>query len=332
MPHIIDAHIHYADDDPGFIELLEALDLRLLNICFQADFEDDWHEQRTLYSASQKAYPNRFAWCTTFDLPHTEDLTFDRDSYVNGVLRSLDEDFDNGAVACKAWKNIGMSVRKEDGSFLMIDDDLFKPIFDHLAANDHTMLMHMAEPLACWQPLDERSPHFGYYSNHPQWHMYNHPEYPSHTELIAARDRMVAQHPDLRIVGAHLGSLEYDVDEVAVRLDRYPNFAVDTSARLGDMAMQDSSKVRDFVTKYQDRILFGTDMVMQQRPSTMPENERRAALEQLRDEYRIYFAYFETATPLTIRGIETVGLDMAHPVLDKLYRENALHWYPGLAE
>ena len=57
------------------------------------------------------------------------------------------------------------------------------------------------------------------------------------------------------------------------RLDRYPNLAVDISARLGDLAFQDSAKVRDFFLAYQDRILFGTDVVMRQRPSTMSEEK-----------------------------------------------------------
>jgi predicted TIM-barrel fold metal-dependent hydrolase len=212
----------------------------------------------------------------------------------------------------------------------MLDDSLFTPIFEFLTEIDQTLLLHMAEPLACWQPLDERSPHYDYYRTHPQWHMYNHPEFPSHAELFAARDRVVEQHPDLRIVGAHLASVEYDVDEVATRLERYPNFAVDISARLGDLAMQDSGKVREFFIAYQDRILFGTDVVMQVRPSSLPEDESKETLRLLRDEYEKHFAYFETTDQLSVRDINTNGLYLPQAVLDKVYRENALNWYPVL--
>lgn len=330
MAKIIDAHIHFADNDPDFMGVLEQFDLRLLNICFMADYDDDWHQQRSLYTGMQQDFPKRFAWCTTFDLPHIDEEDFDTDAYVESQIASLKQDFDSGAVACKAWKNIGMLVRKTDGSFLQIDDDLFTPIFDFLTENDYSLLMHMAEPLACWQPLDERSPHYNYYSTHPQWHMYNQPEYPSHTELIAARDRMVERHPNLRIVGAHLGSLEYDVDEVAARFERYPNFAVDISARLGDMALQDSAKVREFMLQYKDRILFGTDVVMQERPSELPEKQREQVIQALREEYETHFAYFKTTDPMTIRGIETTGLGLPEDVLNRFYRGNALSWYPGL--
>ncbi len=330
MAKVIDAHIHFADDDPTFLDLLEQFDLRLLNICYAASYEDDWRKQRTLYSSMQHEYPARFAWCTTFDLPHTDDADFDPDAYGASVIAQLEQDFAAGAVACKAWKNIGMTIRKRDGSFLQIDDELFTPIFSFLAVNGHPLLMHMAEPLACWQPLDERSPHYNYYSTHPQWHMYNHPEHPSHSVLIAARDHMVEQNPNLRIVGAHLGSLEYDVDEVAARFERFPNFAVDISARLGDMALQDSGKVRDFMLRYSDRILFGTDVVMRQQPSELPEEERAKVVGALRAEYETHFTYFETTEEMTVRGIETVGLGLPEDVLERFYRGNALSCYPGL--
>ena len=222
-----------------------------------------------------------------------------------------------------------MDVRRPDGSFLMIDDPIFAPIFNYLSVGGHTLLLHMAEPLACWQPLDERSPHYDYYRTHPQWHMYNQPAHPSHAELIAARDHVLERYPDLRVVGAHLASLEYDVDEVADRLQKYPNFAVDISARLGDLALQDSSKVRDFFIAYQDRILFGTDVVMREKPSLLAEAERAASIRDLRHTYEVHFAYLETTGPLTIRGIETHGLSLPQPILDKVYRENALRWYPA---
>jgi len=40
------------------------------------------------------------------------------------------------------------------------------------------------------------------------------------------------------VIGAHLGSPDHDVDEIAWRLDRYPSFSVDTSARTADLARQ----------------------------------------------------------------------------------------------
>ena len=225
---VIDAHMHYGDRHPQFLSLLEEFDLKFFNICVAHEVMEEWRQYAALYSALTKEYPERFAWCTSFDPPG-----FDDPGYVQRVIDGLDRDFEDGAIACKVWKDLGMEVKNPDGSFFMVDDPLLDPIFDHIAQADRTLLMHIAEPLACWQPLDENNPHYGYYSENPEWHMFNKPEFPSHQQLIAARDHVVEKHPNLRIVGAHLGSLEYDVDEVAARFDRYPNFAVDISARSG---------------------------------------------------------------------------------------------------
>ena len=322
----IDAHIHYADDDPAFLDLLAKRELKLHNICVvHAEF-DNWRSQADLYRGMADRFSHRFAWCTSFDLPDFADPS----SWADRTIARLEADFTAGAVACKVWKNVGMDIRKPDGSFLMVDDRVFDPVFEYLAAADKTLLMHIAEPLACWQPLAPDTPHYGYYSRNPQWHMVNRPEYPSHGDLITARDHAVAKHPPLRMVGAHLGSLEHDVDEVAARLDQYPNFAVDISARLADLAVQPSPKVRDFFVRYADRILFGTDVVMRQRPSAMSPADRAAAIDALDQTYAMHDAYFEQTGDVTVRGFATTGLGLPASILDLFYVDNATRWYPGI--
>jgi len=323
---VIDAHIHYGDDDPALLALLAELDLKLLNISLVYDeTEHPLHDQITTYGALAQAHPQRFAWCTSFALPDFADP-----HYVDQVITGLTQNFQAGAVACKIWKNIGMEVRKPSGEFFMVDDPLFDPIFEHLAANGWPLLTHIAEPLECWQPLKPASPHYGYYSQNPEWHMYNRPDFPSHEQLMAARDHVLEKHPKLRMIGAHLGSLEWDVDVVAARLDRYPNFAVDISARLVDLVCQDSDKVREFFIKYQDRVLFGTDVVMRQRPSTMNASDKAAAIQYLRETYETHFAYFDEDQPVTVRGRTTQGLGLPAAVLEKFYWTNAQQWYPGI--
>jgi predicted TIM-barrel fold metal-dependent hydrolase len=223
-----------------------------------------------------------------------------------------------------------MEVKCPDGAFFFPDDPLLDPIYETVTASGKTLLTHIAEPLACWQPLNERNPHYGYYSRNPQWHMYGRSEYPSHEALMAARDRVLAKHPRLRMVGAHLASLEYDVDVLAARLDRYPNLAVDISARLVDLATQESTKVREFIIRYQDRILFGTDVVMRERPSSLDEAGCNAAVAALRSTYDLHFAYLEGNQPLTVRTFATTGLNLPADVLDRLYIHNAKAWYPGV--
>jgi predicted TIM-barrel fold metal-dependent hydrolase len=327
---IIDAHMHYADDDPDFLALLAEFDLKFLNICFVRDPAEDWRPQAHLYRDMAAAFPHRFAWCTSFSLPAFSDPAFDAATWVDQAIAALDADFAQGALACKVWKNVGMELRRADGSFVMPDDPIFDPVYEHLAARSIPLLTHIAEPLECWLPLNPASPHHDYYANNSEWHMYTRPDYPSHSRLIAARDAILAKHPALRMVGAHLGSLEYDTDEVAARLDRYPNFAVDISARLIDLMAQPSPKVRDFFLRHADRILFGTDVVMRVRPSAMSPTDRAEALGKLRAGYTTHFAYFTGHTDVTFRNRIAPGLDLPADVLDQFFITNAQRWYPSL--
>lgn len=320
----IDAHIHYVGDHPESVAALERLDLKLLNVCVVHDASEDWRGLAQKYRILYETNPDRFAWCTSVDLP---DFATD---YADRAIAGLERDFSAGAVACKFWKNIGMELKAPSGEFLFIDDPFFDPIYEYLAKVGKPALMHMAEPLACWQPLDAKNGHYGYYSKHPEWHMYGRPEYPSHADLIDARDRVLARHPRLRVIGAHLGSLEYDVAEVAARLDRFPNFAVDTSARAHNLALQDSSVVRAFFLAYSDRLLFGTDLVQRESRLSLSRQERLAQLEALERRFQSEFAYYESGSTVSVRAIETRGLNLPADVLDRFYHANAKAWYPGL--
>jgi predicted TIM-barrel fold metal-dependent hydrolase len=321
----IDAHIHFGGDTPEAQALLQEFDLKLLNICLVAVAGKPWRDQVEAYRRLAQEHPDRFAWCTTFDLPD-----FDDPQYVSKAIQGLEQDFADGAVACKVWKNLGMEVLTPSGEFFMVDDPLLAPIFEYIALQNKALLMHIAEPLACWLPLNPADPHHGYYSQNPQWHMYGKSGMRSHQELIESRDNVAARHPNLRVIGAHLGSLEYDVAEVARRFDLYPNFAVDISARLADLAFQESAIVRQFFLDYQDRILYGTDRVTPLSIAAQPEERQAQILQYYRRDTLEHFRYLETAETFELRGREVRGINLPPDVLEKVYYTNALRWYPGI--
>src|SRR5699024_2083049 len=76
---------------------------------------------------------------------------------------------------------------------------------------------------------------------------------------------ILIDHPELVFVGAHLGSLEWSVEELARRLDRFPNMAVDMAARISSvqhLTRDDRDKIRDFFIQYQDRLIYGSDRIV----------------------------------------------------------------------
>src|SRR5690606_15613879 len=111
------------------------------------------------------------------------------------------------------------------------------------------------------------SGNYRYFKSHPEYHMYLHPEAPSYEDQINARDHLLEKFPNLIFTGAHIGSIEWSVDEIAKRLDKFPNMNIDLSARMAHLQYQsiaDYDKVRNFMLKYKDRIIYGTDITIRE--------------------------------------------------------------------
>src|SRR6202050_268501 len=255
----IDTHVHAFKTDSQFSELMAHLRLNVLDICVP-----DTHGiygQLDIETARAKAFiqanENHARLCVTFD-----PFGFGQKDFARKTVEQLRREFAQGAVAVKIWKNIGMELKTPDGKYVMPDDPVLEPIYRAIADDNKTLIAHVAEPSSCWQPPNPDSPDYDYYKENPQWYMYLHPDHPRKEVILAARDHLLAENPKLRVVGAHLGSMETDVDELAKRFDRYPNFAVDTAARVPYLMLQPRDKVRNFLIKYQDRVLYGTDLGM----------------------------------------------------------------------
>lgn len=322
----IDAHTHLMGDHPRVVALLEELDLKVLNIGVVDNAHGPWREHLKTYRTLADEHPGRFAWVTTFEPPD-----FNDPHYAERVIEALDRDFAAGAVGCKIWKHVGMELKKPDGSYLLPDDAVFDPIYAHLEKVGQPLLMHIAEPLACWQPLKDGVPHCDYYRRNPHWHMYTRPEAPSHAALMAARDRVVERHAKLRVIGAHLGSLEYSLQAMADRFERYSNFAVDTAGRLWDLMYHyDADSLRAFFTRYQDRLLWGTDLVRFKPYSQYSDEQREDDFGHVRRLYATEYDFYgvKGATRRFERDVEHLALP--GDVLRKLFVDNARAWYPGL--
>ena len=316
----IDVHAHIYEDMPVVNAMLRRLNLRVVNISNPGT--DRYLDFMHRFNAELvKRHPDIFSFASTFDL-----TTRDQPDYGARGAKALDETFAQGAVMVKIWKEVGMELKRPDGTFLMPDDPILDPVYAHLVLRRKPLLAHLAEPREAWLPLDPKSVHYGYYSRNPQWHLYGKRGYPSHAQIIEARDHILAKHPELVMIGAHLGSLEYDVNEVAKRLDAYPHFYVEVSARTRDLTRQPSSKVRAFFVKYQDRIMYGTDQSWRpyRTPDVTPTDADRAKFAaDLEAQYRRDWAYYAGAGAIDYGGQTVEGLALPHGVLEKFYSKNA---------
>jgi predicted TIM-barrel fold metal-dependent hydrolase len=317
----IDAHIHIYKEDAELNALIERLNLRALNICVIDDrdsYGKGLEPQRSDVLKVRQSTHGRAAFCTTFS-PYD----FEEPGFKEKTIRQLNEDFANGAVAAKIYKVLGMEMKSKAGKWVMADDPAFEPIYQDIAAHNRTLVVHLAEPDSCWQAPNPASPDYDYYKEHPEEYAYAHPDWPSKTAILAARDHLVAENPKLRVVGAHLGSMETNVDDIAQRLDRYPNFAVDMAARIPYFMLQPRDQVRAFLIKYQDRVLYATDLVV------MPQAKAEDALAEFRSTYERDWKFFSTDQTVEYMGHTYQGLALPRSVLKKLFHDNAVRWFPG---
>jgi predicted TIM-barrel fold metal-dependent hydrolase len=318
----VDAHVHAFKSDPAFTDLLARLRLHVLDICV-ADTQGIYGELAAQLARAKdlvQSSSGHARLCVTFN-----PFAFRQRDFAQNTVQQLHQEFAEGALAVKIWKNIGMELKTPDGKYVMPDDPAFAPIYREIAAENKTLVAHVAEPSSCWQPPNPDSPDYDYYKENPEWYMYLHPDHPRKEVILAARDHLLAENPKLRVVGAHLGSMETDVDEIAKRFDLYPNFAVDTAARMEYLMIQPREKVRNFLIKYQDRVVYGTDLEFLTSEST-PE-----ALKDWQDTYARDWKFLATDQMLPLRSRRVQGLDLPEPVLRRIYHDNAVHWIPGIA-
>ncbi len=320
----IDAHVHVFQKNAALSAFLVKNRLHFMDIAVVDDrdpFFKDLEPQLKMIEKLSQDSSGRTSLCTTLS-PYD----FEQPGFANRVIKQLNRDFADGAVAVKLYKTVGMEIRTKSGRYLMPDDPVFQPIYEDIAAHHRTVIAHLAEPTSCWQPPNPASPDYDYYKKHPEEYAYAHPNWPSKETILAARDHLLEKNPHLRVVGAHLGSMELDVDEIARRFDRFDNFAVDTAARVPYLMLQPKKKVRDFLMKYQDRVLYATDFELP------PNADAQKALAELQDRYAQDWRYFATNDTFRYRGHDVTGLGLPPSVLHKLFHDNAVHWFPGILE
>ena len=318
----IDAHIHIRTNNDAISEQASADHFQVLNVSV-ASSDSSLREQEKFAKYQITAHPKQILYITAFSTKN-----WDSPGWADQTIQQLKEAFAKGALGIKIWKNIGMVEKDAEGNLIMIDNPRFDPVIQFVINQNKTVLGHLGEPKNCWLPLEQMTVNNdrNYFKTHPEYHMFLHPDYPSYEEQINARDSFVARHPDMRFVGAHLGSLEYDVDSLAKRLDRFPNMAVDMAARICHLQYQTKTnreKVRKFMIKYQDRLIYGTDFVM--RENSSPEESKL----NLHGQWSMDWKYFTTNKTMTVAEVEGEfkGLKLPKVVIDKIYYTNARKWF-----
>ena len=317
------AHIHTRSLD--FVALSRRIKMRMINMAVNEgdDTESELRHQTTF--AQSKAAPDQIAPVVSFSMKAWDSPDWQRDT-----IRFLDDCVDRGAIGVKVWKNIGMDARDRDGKLVMIDHPRFTPIFRHIKKRGLVLLAHLGEPKNCWLPLDRMTTNGdrSYFMENPQYHMYRHPEMPSYQDQIDVRDRMLAKNPGIRFVGTHLGSQEWSLEAMSDFLERFPAATLGCAARVGHLqhlSMLDREAVIQFLSRYQDRIMYGSDVYVG------PKDLANEAFEKADSNWRKDWRYFCTDDMIEVYDHDqpVKGLALPKQIIDKLFRENATRVFTG---
>src|SRR5262249_16713780 len=138
-----------------------------------------------------------------------------------------------------------------------VDDKRLDPVWQMAGELHLPVLIHVADPVAFFDPLNNTNERWEELQAHPDW-QFPSPPYPSFQAIMDPLPNLITLHPQTTFIGAPVGCHSENLGWVGNLLDRCPNFYVDISARISELGRQPYT-ARRFFLKYPDRFLFGID-------------------------------------------------------------------------
>jgi len=272
-------------------------------------------------AALDRAHPGRFYTCTE---PMWGQCADPR--YPQLQADAIEKAARAGAKGLKILKTLGLYLRERgrEGLLVKVDDRRFDSMWEACAAHHLPVYIHVSDPEAFFLPIDCSNERYDELGHHPSWSFHG-KDFPSHREIMEARDRVLARHPTTLFVGLHVGHDAENLPFVSESLDRFANFTVELGARIGELGRQPRAS-RKFFETYQDRIFFGTDAVPPPQGESTPQQVFKDEL------YEIYYRFLETddeyfdyaPAPVPPQGRWRIyGIALPDGILKKVYHENA---------
>ncbi|HEU5420017.1 MAG TPA: amidohydrolase family protein [Streptosporangiaceae bacterium] len=263
------------------------------------------------------AYPGRFATCCHLDWRELSEPGFG-DRLAAGLRASAAA----GAAGVKVWKDLGLHLRDDRGELVLPGDGRLAPVWAVAGELGLPIFIHTADPVAFFDPVDERNERLEQLLSRPDWSFAG-PGFPSFAQLMDSLEELVAAHPQTTFVGVHVGCYAENLGWVSRMLDSYPNFYVDTAARIAELGRQPRATA-GLIARHPGRVLFGTDEI--------PFDTR---------VYAIYFRFLQTLDesfdhcledPPPMGRWKISGLGLAPGVLRQVYAANAGQLVPRLRQ
>ncbi|MEM7626715.1 MAG: amidohydrolase family protein [Planctomycetota bacterium] len=304
----IDAHAHWSlEPDPH--DMIKAMDER--NVFAAVNLSGGYGE-RLDAMADRYLSVDRQRFVIFLNLPFDR---IDEPGFAEWAVSEIERAHARGVRGLKVFKSLGLYHRDAAGELVEIDDRRLDPVWRRCGELNMPVLIHTADPVAFFKPVDEKNERWLQLKRRPNWSFYG-GDFPARDELLAARNRVFARHPGTTFIGAHMANNAEDLSKVRADLDAFPNLVVDISGRVAELGRQPYT-ARRFVLDYPDRVMFATD-----RYPGNPSQPR----------YRIYYRFLETKDeyfkyyhhPFPPAGEWKIyGIGLPDEVLRMVYYDNA---------
>jgi predicted TIM-barrel fold metal-dependent hydrolase len=312
---VVDAHNHLAEpfgggwDHKPVQELLDRLDQA--GVTHYVDLDGGWGEEilESHLDYFKAAAPDRFQIFGGVEWFRWRKMG---DAFPDWAAKRLRAQKECGAQGLKIWKPLGLHVEDHNDKLVDVDDERLSPIWETAGELGLPVMIHVADPVAFFDPIDEANERWEEIGEHPDW-AFTSPPYPPFLHILNGLRNIVKHHPNTTFIGAHVSCYGENLGWVGQMLDECPNYYIDISARLGELGRQPYT-ARKFFLQYQDRILFGLDA--------------GPNLDEYRLSYRFletddeYFNYNTSEVPAQGRWY-VCGMYLPDDVLKKVYSENA---------
>ena len=247
-------------------------------------------------------HPKRFEVWSGFDYSG-----YDKPGWSEKAVAELERGFKSGARGVGELSDKGRGLAGASGMHL--DDPRMDPLLEKCADLGMPINVHIGEDQWMYEPQDE---HNDGLMNGYTWRIAtNDTNVLGHAEVLKTLENAVAKHPRATIIACHFANCSADLGKLGEMFDKYPNLYADMGARFTEITPIPRF-ANKFFTKYQDRLLYGTD-------NTPVAGMYRTSFRILEsnDEhfYPDHFAKYHWASH---------GLGLSDEVLKKIYHDNIL--------
>jgi predicted TIM-barrel fold metal-dependent hydrolase len=331
----IDAHIHVTP-----VKVKKALEVMddngihygVIIASISGDDPNQYVGDKAFYEIIDaiKPFKNRLGLHYTYDW----NLAATDPEFFAKAPEMLEKAVNAGAISLKNLKQLGLEARDTEGKLIPIDDPRLFPIWEKAEKMGIPVAFHTGDPVAFFQPWEPTNERWEELELHPEWSFADSTKYPPLEVLFEQANNVYRKFRNVQFVSVHVGGYSENLKEVGRWLDEIPNLSIDTAARIGELGKHPASEGHEFFSKYQDRILFGTDLAYWNGCDVQGAGPcKDFSLEENRSFYDIHWRYFQTNDkqfdhPTPIQGkwkIDGIGLDQEP--LKKIYWDNACRVY-----